>query len=458
MKKADAVVIGFGKGGKTLAGALAEAGRSVIMVERSDQMYGGTCINVACIPTKSLVHSAALSAAMGGSFAEKAERYAAAIFEKDRLTGALRGKNYHKLADHPNVTVLTGDGSFLDARHVAVAMADGSREEIETEQVFINTGARPFVPPIPGLKESRYVYLSESLLDRKDLPRRLVIIGGGYIGMEFASMYANFGSQVTVLQDGAVFLPREDQEVAEAVLESLAARGVEVLRSTKTLGVEDVGDHAEITIENADGRRVLEAEALLVATGRRPNVAGLNLGAAGVELTDRGAVKTDEHLRTTAPNIWAMGDVAGGLQFTYISLDDFRIVKSAVLGNGSRTTANRGQVPYSVFLDPPFSRVGLTEQEARDKGYSVKIARLAAAAIPKANVLQKPTGLLKAVIDADTGLILGAHLFCEESYETINLIKLAMDAKVPYTVLRDGIYTHPTMTEALNDLFGAVQG
>lgn len=458
MKKADAVVIGFGKGGKTLAGALAEAGRSVIMVERSDKMYGGTCINVACIPTKSLVHSAALSAAMGGSFAEKAERYAAAIFEKDRLTGALRGKNYHKLADHPNVTVLTGDGSFLDARHVAVAMADGSREEIEAGQVFINTGARPFVPPIPGLKESRYVYLSESLLDRRDLPRRLVIIGGGYIGMEFASMYANFGSQVTVLQDGAVFLPREDQEVAGAVLESLAARGVEVLRSTKTLGVEDVGDHAEITIENADGRRVLEAEALLVATGRRPNVAGLNLGAAGVELTDRGAVKTDEHLRTTAPNIWAMGDVAGGLQFTYISLDDFRIVKSAVLGDGSRTTANRGQVPYSVFLDPPFSRVGLTEQEARDKGYSVKIARLAAAAIPKANVLQKPTGLLKAVIDADTGLILGAHLFCEESYETINLIKLAMDAKVPYTVLRDGIYTHPTMTEALNDFFGAVQG
>lgn len=458
MKKADAVVIGFGKGGKTLAGALAEAGRSVIMVERSDKMYGGTCINVACIPTKSLVHSAALSAAMGGSFAEKAERYAAAIFEKDRLTGALRGKNYHKLADHPNVTVLTGDGSFLDARHVAVAMADGSREEIEAGQVFINTGARPFVPPIPGLKESRYVYLSESLLDRRDLPRRLVIIGGGYIGMEFASMYANFGSQVTVLQDGAVFLPREDQEVAGAVLESLAARGVEVLRSTKTLGMEDVEDHAEITIENADGRRVLEAEALLVATGRRPNVAGLNLGAAGVELTDRGAVKTDEHLRTTAPNIWAMGDVAGGLQFTYISLDDFRIVKSAVLGDGSRTTTNRGQVPYSVFLDPPFSRVGLTEQEARDKGYNVKIARLAAAAIPKANVLQKPTGLLKAVLDADTGLILGAHLFCEESYETINLIKLSMDAKVPYTVLRDGIYTHPTMTEALNDLFGAVQG
>ena len=200
----------------------------------------------------------------------------------------------------------------------------------------------------------------------------------------------------------------------------------------------------------------LEAEAILVATGRRPNVEGLNPEAAGVELTARGAIKTDESLRTTAPNIWAMGDAAGGLQFTYISLDDYRIVSSAVLGNGSRLTTNRGQVPYSVFLDPPFSRVGLSEKEAREKGLEVKIARLAAAAIPKAQILKRPQGLLKAVIDAKTGQILGAHLFCEESHEMINLIKLAMDAKLPYTVLRDNIYTHPTMSEGLNDLFSAV--
>ena len=191
----------------------------------------------------------------------------------------------------------------------------------------------------------------------------------------------------------------------------------------------------------------------MAATGRRPNVQGLNLAAAGVELTERGAVKTDEHLRTSAPNIWAMGDVAGGLQFTYISLDDSRIVRSQLLGNGARTTENRGSVPYSVFLDPPFSRVGMSEAEAVKAGYSVKIAKLPAMAIPKAKLLRQPEGLLKAVVDANTGLILGAHLFCADSHEMINTVKIAMDAKLPYTVLRDAIYTHPTMSEAFNDLF-----
>lgn len=457
MKKFDAVVIGFGKGGKTLAGALAGTGKTVAVLERSPKMYGGTCINVACIPSKSLVHSAALSAAMGGSFAERAERYARAIEEKDRLTGMLRDKNYHKLADQPNVTVFTCEGSFLDARRVAVELEGGGREELEAEQIFLNTGARPFVPPIPGLAESRYFYLSETLLDLRELPRRLVIIGGGYIGMEFASMYANFGSQVTVVQDGDVFLPREDGEIAAAVLESLEARGIKVLMGAEIQRVADGDGHGELTVKAGGQTVTLCAEAVLTATGRRPNTEGLNLQAAGVELTPRGAVRTDVHLRTTAANIWAMGDVVGGLQFTYISLDDFRIVKSDVLGDGSYTTETRGQVPYSVFLDPPFSRVGLSEREAREQGYAVRIAKLPAAAIPKAQVLQKPTGLLKAVIDRDTGKILGAHLFCEESYETINIVKLAMDAGLPYTALRDGIYTHPTMSEALNDLFAAVQ-
>jgi pyruvate/2-oxoglutarate dehydrogenase complex dihydrolipoamide dehydrogenase (E3) component len=212
-----------------------------------------------------------------------------------------------------------------------------------------------------------------------------------------------------------------------------------------------------LTVRTPQGEAHLAADAVLVATGRRPNLEGLRPEAAGIALTERGAVQTDEHLRTTAPNIWAMGDVVGGLQFTYISLDDFRIVKSDVLGDGSRTTRNRGAVPYSVFLDPPFSRVGLTEKEARQQGRSVKIARLPVAAIPKAQVLSNPTGLLKAVIDAETNQILGAHLFCEESHELINLVKLAMDAGIPYPVLRDGIYTHPTMSEALNELFAAVR-
>lgn len=452
MKQVDSVVIGFGKGGKTLSGALAAAGKRVVMVEQSDRMYGGTCINVACIPTKSLVNSASLSARLGGTFEEKKARYTAAIEQKNHLTAMLREKNYHKLADNTNIEVLNGHGSLMDSHHVAVE-TDGGRVELEARQIFINTGARPFVPPIPGLRDSGRTYLSETMLDLAVLPERLVIIGGGYIGMEFASIYANFGSRVTVIQDGAVFLPREDAEVAQVVLESLESSGITVIRSAKVQKIEDHPDESVVTILTEEGERAVPADAVLVATGRRPNVEGLNLAAAGVELTERGAIRTDEHLRTTAPNIYAMGDVAGGLQFTYISLDDYRIVKSAVLGDGSRTTANRGAVPYSVFLDPPFSRVGLTEAEAVAGEYEVKLARLAVGAIPKAQVLQKPVGLLKAVIDAKSGLILGAHLFCEESHELINTIKLAIDAKIPYTVLRDAVYTHPTMSEAFNDLF-----
>lgn len=455
MKRVDAAIIGFGKGGKTLAGALANAGKTVALVEQSPLRYGGTCINVACIPTKSLVHSAALSAAQGGPFDERAERYAAAIDEKDRVTDLLRSKNYHKLADLPNVEVVDGAASFTDATHLTVSLPDGSEEQIEAAQVFINTGARPFVPPIPGIDGER-VHVSETLLDLRTLPKRLVIIGGGYIGMEFASLYANFGSQVTVVQNEETFLPREDAEIAAAVLASVEERGIRVIRGANVQRIENEPEQALVVVEVAGIEERLVADAVLVATGRRPNVDGLNLETAGVELTDRGAVRTDEHLRTTAPSIWAMGDVVGGLQFTYISLDDFRIVKADVLGNGERTTENRGAVPYSVFLDPPFSRTGMTEQEARDAGFNVAIAKMPAAAIPKAQLLQKPTGLLKAVIDADTDRILGAHLFCEESYEMINTVKLAMDAGLPYQTLRDAIYTHPTMSEAFNDLFATV--
>ena len=455
MRRVDAAVIGFGKGGKTLAGALAAAGKTVALVEKSPKMYGGTCINVACIPTKSLVHSAALSAAQGGTFSERAARYATAVDEKDRVTGLLRSKNYRKLADLPNVEVVDGTASFADATHLTVAKPDGTRETIEAAQAFINTGARPFVPPIPGVDGPR-VHVSETLLDVRTLPERLVIIGGGYIGMEFASMYANFGSQVTVVQNEDAFLPREDAEIAAAVLDSVEGRGIRVIRGAGVRRIDDEADQAVVTVEISGAEERLPADAVLVATGRRPNVDGLNLEAAGVELTERGAVRTDEHLRTTAPNIWALGDVAGGLQFTYISLDDSRIVKADVLGDGARTTANRGTVPYSVFLDPPLSRAGMTEQEARAAGFDVKVAKLPAAAIPKAQLLQKPTGLLKAVVNADTGRILGAHLFCEESYEMINTIKLAMDAGLPYQVLRDAVYTHPTMSEAFNDLFAQV--
>lgn len=450
--KYDAVIIGFGKGGKTMAGALGAAGKKVALIEKSDRMYGGTCINVGCIPTKSLVYRAGLAAAKGGSFEEKAAAYKAAMEQKEDLTARLRGKNYQKLDSNPNITVIDGTASF-QSPHVVEVEKDGRTFQVEGEQIFINTGSFAFIPPIEGLKGNPYVYTSEGLLNLTELPSRLVIIGGGYIGVEFSSIYASFGSKVTILQDGDIFLPREDEEIAGAVKESLESRGIRVMTGVKVKALEQAGGKALVAVDNGKEVQKLEAEAVLVATGRRPNTAGLNLEAAGVEIGPRGGIVTDDSLTTTAPHIYAMGDVRGGLQFTYISLDDFRIVKSKVLGDGSYTLKERGAVPYSVFLIPPFSRVGLSEKEAVEKGYKVKVARLAAAAIPKAQVLEQPAGLLKAVIDEETGLILGAHLFCQESYEMINMIKLAMDAKVPYQVLRDTIYTHPTMSEAFNDLF-----
>ena len=450
--KYDAVIIGFGKGGKTMAGALGAAGKKVALIEKSDRMYGGTCINVGCIPTKSLVYRAGLAAAKGGSFEEKAAAYKAAMEQKEDLTARLRGKNYQKLDSNPNITVIDGTASF-QSPHVVEVEKDGKTFQVEGEQIFINTGSSAFIPPIEGLKGNPYVYTSEGLLNLTELPSRLVIIGGGYIGVEFSSIYASFGSKVTILQDGDIFLPREDEEIAGAVRESLESRGIRVMTGVKVKALEQAEGKALVAVDNGKEVQKLEAEAVLVATGRRPNTAGLNLEAAGVEIGPRGGIVTDDSLTTTAPHIYAMGDVRGGLQFTYISLDDFRIVKSKVLGDGSYTLKERGAVPYSVFLIPPFSRVGLSEKEAVEKGYKVKVARLAAAAIPKAQVLEQPSGLLKAVIDEETGLILGAHLFCQESYEMINMIKLAMDAKVPYQVLRDTIYTHPTMSEAFNDLF-----
>ncbi|WP_419038473.1 FAD-dependent oxidoreductase [Enterocloster bolteae] len=450
--KYDAVIIGFGKGGKTMAGALGAAGKKVALIEKSDRMYGGTCINVGCIPTKSLVYRAGLAAAKGGSFEEKAAAYKAAMEQKEDLTARLRGKNYQKLDSNPNITVIDGTASF-QSPHVVEVEKDGKTFQVEGEQIFINTGSSAFIPPIEGLKGNPYVYTSEGLLNLTELPSRLVIIGGGYIGVEFSSIYASFGSKVTILQDGDIFLPREDEEIAGAVRESLESRGIRVMTGVKVKALEQAEGKALVAVDNGKEVQKLEAEAVLVATGRRPNTAGLNLEAAGVEIGPRGGIVTDDSLTTTAPHIYAMGDVRGGLQFTYISLDDFRIVKSKVLGDGSYTLKERGAVPYSVFLIPPFSRVGLSEKEAVEKGYKVKVARLAAAAIPKAQVLEQPAGLLKAVIDEETGLILGAHLFCQESYEMINMIKLAMDAKVPYQVLRDTIYTHPTMSEAFNDLF-----
>jgi pyruvate/2-oxoglutarate dehydrogenase complex dihydrolipoamide dehydrogenase (E3) component len=449
MKRYDAIILGFGKGGKTLAGALAKQGKTVALVEKSRAMYGGTCINVGCIPSKSLVTSAAEAALHADEpFEKKAERYAAAIREKRRVTGLLRGKNYDKLNTLPGVTIWDGFGRFLSPTQVEVALTDGGTEVLEAEKLFLNTGSTPIELKLPGLADNPKAYSSETLMDEEQLPRRLTLIGAGYIGMEFASLYTNFGSQVTVLQDGETFLPREDRDVAEAIRAIQERRGVQFITGARTLRVEE----GTVVYEKDGAEHRLEADAILVATGRRPNTDGLQADRAGVALTPRGAVQVDEHLRTTAPNIWAMGDVNGGPQFTFISLDDFRIVLSQLSG-GNRSRADRQNSVYSVFMDTPLGRVGLTEAEAVKQGLPIRVLKLPTAAVPKAQVLRKTDGFLKAVVHAETGKILGAALLCPEAYELINTVKLAMDLDADYTVLRDQIYTHPTMTEAFNDLF-----
>lgn len=445
-QKFDTIVIGFGKAGKTLAAKLAKQGEKVALIEKDARMYGGTCINVGCIPSKRLVMEAELAPAH--DFEAQSEYYHVAVQEKKKLTAALRMANYNKLID-AGVQVINGTASFLDGKTIEVKGAHDTVQILSASKFIINTGGRPMIPAVPGVENNRFVFTSETMMENETLPRRLTIIGGGYIGLEFASMYVRFGSKVTILQHSSVFLPKEDRDIAEAVENVLKSYGVSVITGAD---LKEIREGTAVYIKNGE-EDTLDGDAILLATGRRPNTEGLHAQRAGVELTKRGAVVTDKHLRTTTENIWAAGDVCGNLQFTYISLDDSRIILSDMQGDGRRTTENRGAFAYSVFMEPSFSRVGLSEKEAADKGLNYRVVRMNTDMIPKAKVLRKTTGMLKAVIDKDSGKILGAALFCPESYEIINMVKLAMDHDLDYTVLRDFIYTHPTMSEGLNDLF-----
>ena len=455
MNAFDVIIIGFGKGGKTLAAEFAKRGQKVAIIERSDKMYGGTCINIGCIPTKTLVNQAKMASALkDATFEERSEFYRNAVSVKESVTSALRNKNYHNLADNPNVTVYTGIGSFVSADVVAVRTAT---EEIRltSKQIIINTGAETVIPPIEGIAGNPFVYTSTSIMELADLPRRLVIIGGGYIGLEFASMYASFGSQVTVLESYPELIAREDRDIAASVKETLEKKGIVFRMNAKVQSVNRVEDKAIVTFADSQTNEVfvLEADAVLLATGRRPNTKDLNLEVAGVEVDVRGAIIVDEYLKTTNPNIRAVGDVKGGLQFTYISLDDYRIVREDLFGDKERRTGDRNPVSYSVFIDPPLSRIGLNEEEARRQNRDIIVKKLPVMAIPRAKTLGETDGLLKAIIDKNTGKILGCVLFAPDSGEVINTVAVAMKTGQDYTFLRDFIFTHPSMSEALNDLF-----
>ena len=450
MKQYDAIIIGFGKGGKTLAAELAKRKLDVAVVERSEKMYGGTCINIGCIPTKTLVH-AAKHADKDASWEVKKAYYRQSIARKEEVVSFLRQKNYHNLADNPHITVYTGIGSFAGPDVVEVGMVEGTLQ-LQAPRIFINTGAETVIPPIEGIQGNPRVYTSTSIMELTELPAQLVIVGGGYIGLEFASMYASFGSQVTVLEGSSELISQEDRDIADSVREVLEQKGIVFRLNAR---VQSVKDSDVIYRDAVTGEEhQLHADAILLATGRRPNTAGLNLAAAGVEVNERGAIVVDDYLQTTNPKIHAIGDVKGGLQFTYISLDDYRILREDLFGAGERKVSDRDPVSYSVFIDPPLSRIGLSEAEARKKGLNIKVNKLPVVAIPRARTLGDTNGLFKVVVDADTDKILGCTLFGPESSEVINLVAMAMKTGQEYTFLRDFVFTHPSMSEALNDLMG----
>lgn len=462
----DLLVIGFGKGGKMAAKAAAHAGKSVVLVEQSPRMYGGTCINVGCVPTKILVRDAqAFAARKGqGSWEEANAAFLASIGRKDTLTGAMNQKNFAMIASEPTAEVVTGTAHFIDPHTVEVQIAEGVElgaqagaqvVQISAKEIIINTGATPFFPPVEGLHRSARILSTEEVMNLSSLPRRIAIIGAGPIGLEFAEIFAAYGTEVTVLEGADRILGRESESLAARVARTLTNHGIQLRTGVAVMRVNDSEEAVTITL--GDGTE-LDVDVVLVAAGRRPNTERLNAQAAGVELGARGEVVVDEHMRTSQPHIFALGDVNGGLQFTYISLDDMRIYRDAVnppTGRPARSLKDRVAVPTSTFINPPLSTVGMDEDQAREAGYSVKVFHKDASelsATPRVRINGAAEGEVTVIVNEENGKILGARIYMTGSEELINLVALAMRAHLPYTMLRDGIWTHPSTTEVLNEV------
>jgi pyruvate/2-oxoglutarate dehydrogenase complex dihydrolipoamide dehydrogenase (E3) component len=451
----DLLVIGGGKAGKSLAMDRAKAGWKVAMVERDK--IGGTCINVACIPTKALVGSARTVLA-----ARNAEVMGVELEEEPLVSvdGLRQHKSsvvdgmvaaHRKMFADSGMDFILGTARFIGPRTVEIKTHNGDLRLLRGTDVVINTGTTPALPDLPGVAESA-VWTSETILQLERLPHRLLILGGGYVGCEFASMYTLFGSQVIMLQSRSQLLHREDPDIAAEVAEILTDQGVEVRLNARATAVHRNGE-GEVVVILEDGSQV-DGDDLLVATGRAPVTAELGLPAAGVEITDRGFIRVDDHLRTTADHVWAAGDVAGTPQFTHASWNDFRILK-ANLDDGDAATRGR-LVPYAVFITPELARVGSTETQARAQGHRVAVGKIGVSAIPRGKTLHDTTGTWKAVVDADTDLILGAALLGHNAGEVISTLQMAMLGGLRYQQVRDAVLTHPTMGEGLNLLFDAL--
>src|SRR5713101_4304088 len=453
----DILIIGSGEAGKYLAWTMAKDGRRTAVVERG--LIGGACPNIACLPSKNIIHSAKVAeltrraAEFGIATGPVTIDMAEVRARKRQMVDGLM--NLHRDRYRASGTeLILGEARFVAPRTVEVKMKDGTAGILSGDQVFLNVGTRADIPEVPGLKAARPLTHIEALeLDRA--PEHMVVLGGGFVGLELAQAMRRFGSRVTVLERGPQLAGREDGDVAEEILRLFREDGIEVLLSTDLLEVEgSSGQGIRARVRNSQGEGALEASDLLVAAGRVPNTQGLGLENTGVELDDRGYIRVNERLQTTAPGIWAMGECAGSPHFTHVSFDDFRIVHDNLTG-GNRTTEGR-LVPFCLFTDPELARIGLSESEARKLAIPYRLARIPMAAVLRTRTLSETRGLMKAVISEDTDEILRFTAFGTQAGELMAIVQTAMLAKLPYTALRDAVLTHPTMAEGLTLLFSVV--
>ncbi|MGO4807195.1 NAD(P)/FAD-dependent oxidoreductase [Arthrobacter sp. 2MCAF15] len=453
----DLLVVGGGKAGKTLAMDLARAGRKVAMIERS--MIGGTCINVACIPTKTLINSGRVLNAV-----RRAAEFGISGVEDPGMDLKLLRRRKEDVVDTmvggqlasftgSGMDFVLGEARFVGPRTVEVNLNDGGLRTLRGTDVVLNLGTEPLLPPIEGLAESN-VQTSNTLLELESLPESIIILGGGYVGCEFADLLYTIGVQVTLVQGGGQLLAREDADVAAAIEQNFTDAGITVRLGARAQRIARAAE-GTVTLTLSSGE-TLTADDILVAVGRRPMTGGVNLEGIGVELDERGFIKVDDQLRTTTDGVWAAGDAAGTPQFTHASYDDYRVLKTNLAArNGAgrpRSTAGR-LIPYSVFTTPELGRVGLSERQARDAGYNVRIAKMPVTAIPRARTVGHLEGFWKAVIDRETNRIVGAALLGTEGSEVIAVVQMAILAGLDYTAVRDAIITHPTMAEGLTLLF-----
>jgi pyruvate/2-oxoglutarate dehydrogenase complex dihydrolipoamide dehydrogenase (E3) component len=453
----EVVILGSGQGGKLLAWHLGRLGKKVAVVER--RWVGGSCPAVACLPSKNELWSAQIA-----HLVQTAPQFGTPVSSAGTDMRKVRSRKQdmidREIAFHLNAykesgaELIMGSGRFVGEKTLEVTLNGGGTRTLRGDEVVINVGSHAAIPNIPGLETARALTHIEAL-ELDYAPAHLIVLGGGYVGIEMAQAFRRFGSRVTIVEPGRQIMAREDAEVAEEIRAILVGEGIDVLANAQPASVRGLsGDTVFVTIRTADGERTIEASDLLVATGRVANTADIGLEKARVQLDERGFIRVNDRLETSAPGVWAIGECAGSPQFTHVSVDDFRIVSTNMAG-GDRRTHDR-LIPYVMFSDPPLARVGLSEEEARRKGIPVRVAKLPMSTVLRTEATDQTQGFMKALVAANDDRILGFTMIGAEAGEVLGVLQTAMLGQLPYTTLRDAAFTHLTFAEGLGPLFGKV--